>query len=535
MRKRHQFGLALAVVLSLVAAGVGIAATSQSAQAAPAGRTISGTVTLPSGVNTLNVYAQRDSPGEYIDGGVTVTQSGAFSITGLQATQYKVCFSTEANVVEGGGCYSTGGPVEDYAQATTIDVSQQDQSGITLSVVVGAVISGTIQSPDTSGESRVVLADTNGNDVSSFSGGTVGIVASDGSFSLKGLRAGSYRLRFEQYDQLGIDLISQEYFLTDGSGNSLFTVTAGQSLSLNIPHKAATASIAGTVSTWGFDAATVASWKTMNDAYWKSIGHASEGRVDFGNAGDVNLYQRLDGSWVLLDHRVAVPNGQQAYAVQGLAAGTYTVGFEQTNSPFSAEATSVSANWWNHESSLASADSIQLTDGQSVTSIDGSLHPTSWQPTAIGPGIKPVTIAPRFGKGSSIASAQVDLGGNSLQPFSPWSAEVHSTTVTIGSGTTDANGSFSYTASLPSGLEAGSHQIVLTGTDQTGKTWTQVVLFTVSASGTITSVTDANGNALLASTGVDPTLPAAGGLLLALAGLVLLRRRRQRGRHTSLG
>lgn len=130
--------------------------------------------------------------------------------------------------------------------------------------------------------------------------------------------------------------------------------------------------------------------------------------------------------------------------------------------------------------------------------------------------------------GAPIAGAPVNVVMSGLQPGAAYSVTVRSTPVTIGSGTVAIDGVLARSFTIPAGLEAGRHSVTLSSTLANGTTVNAVLYFTVSATGTLVSVS-LTAPALVA-TGVDavPAVVAAGSLLLlgsAFAAAAVYRRR----------
>jgi hypothetical protein len=118
----------------------------------------------------------------------------------------------------------------------------------------------------------------------------------------------------------------------------------------------------------------------------------------------------------------------------------------------------------------------------------------------------------------SLSSRQLSVVATGFKPGERVSATVYSEPYSLGSATADSTGRVTFTATLPTSVEAGSHRVVLVG-ESTG---TVEKTFTLTSSGT------------LAQTGAASwVLPAglAGLLMLAFggAGLRLAYRRRDPG------
>lgn len=174
-------------------------------------------------------------------------------------------------------------------------------------------------------------------------------------------------------------------------------------------------------------------------------------------------------------------------------------------------------------------------------------------PTIAGTG---VVVEPLFGQGDQVAGAQVQLAGAGLRPGSPWTAELHSTPVTLASGTADADGTFWLLGSLPAGVEPGRHRVVLSGIAPDGSPVTSTVWITVTAAGTLgyvstvaaepapagpaqpvatgvqdAAVAGAQARSGLARTGAEPaTLLTLGAGLVVVGGAVVVTARRARQR-----
>jgi LPXTG-motif cell wall-anchored protein len=161
-------------------------------------------------------------------------------------------------------------------------------------------------------------------------------------------------------------------------------------------------------------------------------------------------------------------------------------------------------------------------------------------PTMSGTGID---LEPLFGAGDPVANAPIQLTGGGLMPNSPWTAELHSTPVTLATGFTDSSGDFWMLSNLPPTVEPGKHKIILKGTAPDGSPREDIAWITVSASGTIgyLSLVSEEGaadgvepiaTAHLAKTGLEATIPIALGAGLLVAGgavIVMGKRGRSRG------
>ena len=131
--------------------------------------------------------------------------------------------------------------------------------------------------------------------------------------------------------------------------------------------------------------------------------------------------------------------------------------------------------------------------------------------------------------GQPVAGAKVTVIVSGLKEGAAWDVTVRSTPVIVGSGTIAFGGQLAQQVTIPAGLAAGSHSITVTSTRADGTPFSSVLYFTVSATGTLLSVSATAPQ--LAATGTDLMVPSliAGGLLVAglgLAGVSVYRRRK---------
>ena len=158
--------------------------------------------------------------------------------------------------------------------------------------------------------------------------------------------------------------------------------------------------------------------------------------------------------------------------------------------------------------------------------------------TSVGFGSIVFNIAPASGinspiqiqaaAGQPVAGAKVTIIVAGLKEGAAWDVTVRSTPIIVGSGTIAFGGQLAQQVTIPAGLAAGSHSITVTSTRADGTPFSSVLYFTVSATGTLLSVSATAPQ--LAATGTDLMVPSliAGGLLVAglgLAGVSVYRRR----------
>jgi hypothetical protein len=149
----------------------------------------------------------------------------------------------------------------------------------------------------------------------------------------------------------------------------------------------------------------------------------------------------------------------------------------------------------------------------------------------------PITVTPAAGNssvtlglaaGSPVVGAPINVVMSGLKPGAAFSVTVRSTPVIVGSGTVAIDGVLAQTYAIPAGLAAGRHSVTLSSTLADGSVVNAVLWFTVSATGTLVSVSLTAPQ--LAATGAEaaPAVIVAGSLLLlgaAFAGASVYRRR----------
>ena len=173
-------------------------------------------------------------------------------------------------------------------------------------------------------------------------------------------------------------------------------------------------------------------------------------------------------------------------------------------------------------SNLVATVEVRAVNGSSCAS-----SPTSSQsvqrPTA--------QLGLSLNRGARVAQAPAPVTASGLLANAPYTVEVHSTPVIIASGTVASDGSVNYTASIPSGLEAGWHTMIFTSTAADGTSFTSTYYFKVAGDGTLLSTSETVPTEL-AYTGNNTgnmTMFLLGGLSLALIGaemLMIARRKR---------
>ncbi len=146
--------------------------------------------------------------------------------------------------------------------------------------------------------------------------------------------------------------------------------------------------------------------------------------------------------------------------------------------------------------------------------------PTGVVPFPAVPESVPAADAPLEGvaEGAELAAGEtVTVRGDGFLPNSTVQAVVYSTPTPLGSFTADAAGAFEIEVTIPEGLHAGEHSLVVSGLDPSGNPRHLRVDVTVAAA-----------EAVLAYTGAPVLVPALGGLAAIVAGSGLLVASRRR-------
>ncbi|MDQ0866456.1 hypothetical protein QF036_004037 [Arthrobacter globiformis] len=293
------------------------------------GATISGRITVPSGVDIGSVGVSVQSTGnEWYSAYGSVNQDGSYSVRGLPAGSYKVQFV--------GG--SSGAVTQWHAAASSFDAATpitlttgQDLSGINASLVKGASLSGTITVPPGVDPSlvHVEARDINGN-TAGYSG-----ISSEGTYSLRGFPAGSYKVLFSSYDT---GLLQQWY-----SGASSFDAATPVILAAGQEKTGINASLVTGGSVSGRVTAPAGTNLTSIQA---TVYEATGPNPNYVASSSVNA----DGT----------------YTVGGLNTGSYKVQFLGTNS-------ALLEQWYDGASTFGTAIPVAVTAGQNHSGVDAAL------------------------------------------------------------------------------------------------------------------------------------------------------------------
>ncbi len=326
------------------------------------GGTITGKVTVPAGTprSSNGVGIQVSA---YLEGGgssswfsATVSADGTYALRGLPVGRYRVSFQAPD---DWGLIDEYYDDVTTYSEATPVPVgTSQTVSGVDAALAAGGSVAGRVTLPAgmtvDSMEYRVTAYGPQMSYVASAG------LKSDGTYVLRGLPAGNYRLQFSSPHNSGV--LSEWY--TDKaeywSADSL-TLTAGQGLTnVNAALDRAGAVIG-----------------SVRDAAGAGVAGAR-----------VTIYARSGTTWVW---RTSVTtNSTGAYTFSDLSPATYTLQFEPpTGSPLLGE-------WWKDTPDRTTATGFTLAAGQVRTSLATTLTSGAT-----------VTGTVRSADGAPLAGAQV--------------------------------------------------------------------------------------------------------------------------------
>ncbi len=304
--------------------------------------TISGTLTgpdnqpLPSA--TVTVY-QHNGNSWSIQGSTSTQAGGSYTLGGLSAGTYRIGFS-----------HGAGGFVAEYYDNTTTFEEATDivleggqaRTGIDAQLAPGAAISGTLTGSDgqplPSAFVRAYVHDAS-NDTWDLAGSAS--TQNDGSYTVGGLAAGTYRLEFTD-DYRGSHL--SEYY---ENAKSLHTATDiiladGQTRTGINAQLASGATISGTIS--GPDGAILTNSLVMVQSFAYD---ASTSRWDAGPS----VSARPDGT----------------STIPGLRAGTYRIKFLDYSGAYG-------VRFYANASTIEDATDVVLTSGQARTGVDVRLR-----------------------------------------------------------------------------------------------------------------------------------------------------------------
>jgi len=335
-----------------------------------AGGAITGTVT-DSGDHPLDGVDVEvlDAAGNTVGSGAVSTSNGRYVITGLEAGAYDVCFDASSAT---GGTSATGyldqcwgGVVWDGSSSgppggTVVEVTVgSTTAGIDAALGEGGAISGTVTGPGGHPLAGVTVEISDGEaDADGLVDTDGSTTASDGTYAVTGLAAGTYDVCFDASSATGGTSAT-------GYTDQCWNGTSWDGFGFG-PTGATGVTVAVGATATGIDAPL-------------SAGGAVSGTVD-GVGGhplggvEVEVGDSEDGSLGL-----ATTSADGTYTVTGLATGTYDVCFDASSATGGPSATGYTDQCWDDvawdggSSGNPTGTSVAVAVGSTTTGIDASL------------------------------------------------------------------------------------------------------------------------------------------------------------------
>jgi 5-hydroxyisourate hydrolase-like protein (transthyretin family) len=318
--------------------------TGKNAQLALGGH-ITGKVTGPDGAGLSGVYVSaytkvQDTDGDYWSPtmrGTSTRPDGTYDLGGLEAGTYRIGFTA-----------SHGGFVDEFwDDAATVEAATDivvaatgTAAGKDARLTTGGRITGTVTGPDDAGLANVNVAVYRKSPTGTWLH-TARFVGTrpDGTYEVGGLTAGTYRLGFSTY----AGGFAPEFW------DDAATLEAATDIEV-----AESATVTGT------------------DAQLSDGAHVT-GRVtgaDGTGLEDVQAtvyrWSEAEQDWSFVDH--AYTDGSGAYDIEGLAAGTYRLGFWPSDYDHLGE-------YWDDVPAIGDATDIEVAGSSSVVGKDARLAP----------------------------------------------------------------------------------------------------------------------------------------------------------------
>lgn len=400
------------------------------------GRSISGTIALPGDAPAEWMKATQVSvftpDGEYLGYGYgntaqIDTATGAYKLSRLPAGDFIVQFS--ASGYHDGATWHTTDIASEYYDnaatrdtATIVSTSDGNATGINATLGHGAGIdldldASALLHTGTDLGIGISITDLDGNVLTSYGDP----LPQDGHYpiTMGNLTPGDYRIAVTTStwdEQANTSTLESAQFLRFGTATTI-QLTAGHTETGQVTARAADATIIGNI---------------------RAEGYATTGNI----LGSALPYEKLDGNWIRIPevHFDTTQNGNTPYSLT-VPSGTYTVGYE---TDYATTTTTTQEQWWNGKQTLATADPITLSTGQTRTDINGTIHPDGGS-APVAPSV-PRSVSASAGQGSATVAWKA--------PASDGGAPVSSYTVKVFPGgltrtTTDRS-------IVISGLQAGT-------------------------------------------------------------------------------
>ncbi|MDR7188904.1 MULTISPECIES: carboxypeptidase-like regulatory domain-containing protein [Microbacterium] len=319
---------------------VGSGATATADAELTIGATVTGVVTDEAGapVADVAVWARPvNIGGPNYASGVSTSSDGSFTLTGLTPGDYRVQFMTDNASVNVVGEWWNDARTE--AAATVLSLAPGEvATDVSARLAVGASITGVLRDGEgaPSADAQVTLYDSEGQWLRD------GRAGADGSYELRGLEAGTYRVGFTTETGGGAALKEWWHNAPDvASADDIVVGTA--------------ATISGIDAVLSLDDESVLETfsATLSGVVTDALGNPLEGVsvvIDAGSWGD-GARTDADGRWTSL----------------GLPADSYRVSFSTEIDG------ALISEWWDDVADRGSATVIRIANGEQRTGIDAVL------------------------------------------------------------------------------------------------------------------------------------------------------------------
>lgn len=493
----------------------------------------------------------------------TTDQTGAYTLPGLADDSYVISFFADGTDLKRQYWEDT----TDYDSATRIVTDGTAVVGIDASLTEGGAIEGVVTRADDG-------APIEGVNVSALDANNeiVGATESDatGEYSLGGLPAGSYRVRFGSPDPALVSEYWKDSYSWNGA--TLVTVTEKESvgnvdaqlggvgyISGTVTKSADGSPVSAAVILYDVDnavedpsidtdsegnyriAVTPGTYRVLFHAYetgvmeeywegareWEDATFVTVGANEEveGISAALEVVSTITGTVALdsdEDRKVVVEAWADGELVRTAEAnpntgayklvvpeGTYVL---KASASFPGSTTTAAPQYFDGVATAAEATPVVAVGRATLTGIDFTLIAG----TALEP--KPALT---LSAASIRAGKEITVSGTGFAPGQKVAFELHSDPVALGSLAADESGALTGSLRLPAGTPAGAHTLV--ALDASGAVIASVALTVTAASGGAV----AGGEDVLATTGAElPSFAVMMAAALLLTGLGLVRRRR---------
>lgn len=345
------------------------------------GRTITGRVTAPGGAGVAGVSVTANSTADEYDtqADAVTDAAGNYTLRGLTPDAYKVRFDT-SSVTSGSYLEQWSGARSTFVDASVVDTASSSQTGVNATLVKAASMSGIIKNTAGGVIANAGIGVRSATDEWSYIGWAM--TDSKGVYTVRGLPAGSYKVRVDPYD-----VTSGSYFGAWYGGKTTFA-------------QAATVTLAAT---------TVKTGVNVNLAKAAQISGKVTGIASAALRG-IQVEAHLPSGEMVGNY--AETDAQGNYTVRALPAGSYKLYFNASNSLSG----SYLSQWYNQRTTLDEATAVVVGNAASKTGVNVTLSAGSSLTGRVvddqGAAIRGVTVqAYDRADGDVVSTATTDFAG----------------------------------------------------------------------------------------------------------------------------